>query len=52
MALGTWLDLPVEGTIHTDPSDEADNQWLRELIRMQFDEEDDDDELFLDEEFF
>ncbi len=51
MALSSWLDLPVEGTIHTESVDCDDNQWLRDLIRMQFHDEDDEDELFLDEEF-
>lgn len=52
MALSTWLDLPVEGTSNIEGPDDGDNQWLRDLIRLQFDEEDDEDDLLLDEEFF
>jgi|LFRM01.1.fsa_nt_gb hypothetical protein len=52
LALSGWLDQPVEGTIHTDSVDGDDNQWLRDLIKMQFHDDDDEDELFLDEEFF
>lgn len=50
-ALSAWLGLPIEGTIHIDSADDEDNQWLRDLIRMQFNDDDDEDDLFLDEDF-
>lgn len=52
LALSAWLDLPVEGATHSEATDNDDAQWLRDLIRMQFhDDDDDEDELFLDDQF-
>ncbi|NMA22396.1 MAG: hypothetical protein GX938_02675 [Spirochaetales bacterium] len=50
-SLSRWLDLPVDGSVENH-FDESDTHWLRELIRNEFDDEDDEDELFfIDEEF-
>ncbi len=51
VALETWLaesreEASCRGTEHED-----DNQWLKDLLKVQFHEDDDEDDFFSDEEF-
>ncbi len=49
MALSSWLALPVEGAMNGESGGDEDHQWLRDLIKMQFDGDEDEELLDWDE---
>ncbi|WP_320128145.1 hypothetical protein [uncultured Sphaerochaeta sp.] len=49
-ALSSWLCLPCESIAEGEQeNDLEDNQWLKDLINKQFEDDESDDDLFLEE---
>jgi len=51
VALETWLARSHEEESHEEIEQDDDHQWLRDLLKVQFHEDDDEDEFFTDEQF-
>lgn len=50
-ALDTWLAESHENECEQKIDQDDDNQWLKDLLKVQFHEDDDEDDFFSDEEF-
>lgn len=50
-ALDAWLGQSHEMESKKEIEQDDDHQWLRDLLKVQFHEDDDEDEFFTEEEF-
>ncbi len=51
VALETWLAQSREEETMQERDSDDDNQWLKDLLKVQFHEDDDEDDFFTDEQF-
>ena len=49
--LCSWLNEACESNSEEDEKGRGDNQWLKELLKGQFAEEDDDEDFFMEDDF-